>query len=244
MQRAVLVTGASGTIGSAVVARLLSAAGSEWTVIAASRSIGKLVELDGRDRCITIELPPLTASADAERFMGGVCARAKAAGAVLDGVVLCAGATHNGLLLRTSDADIERMMVVNFREPLNLTRAAVKQSDMLRRRSGSFVALSSIVAGRGNAGQAPYAASKAALEGAYRSLAREYGPRGLRFNVVAPGLVASPMADTITPEAQRQWSAATCLQRLGRADEVAHAVDFALHNSFLTGQVINVDGGM
>jgi 3-oxoacyl-[acyl-carrier protein] reductase len=162
----------------------------------------------------------------------------------LDILVNCAGVTRDGVLARTTDDDWRAVLETNLSSVFYTCRAASR--GMMRRRSGSIVNLSSIVGLRGNWGQANYAASKAGIIGFTKSLARELGSRGVRANVVAPGYVKTRLTDVIPEEAKAGMLQNTPLARLGDPEDVAAAVRFLCSDeaSFITGEVLLVDGGL
>lgn len=162
----------------------------------------------------------------------------------LDILVNCAGITRDGVLARMPDDDWRTVLDTNLSSVFYTCRAVTR--GMMRRRSGSIVNLSSIVGLRGNWGQTNYAASKAGIIGFTKSLARELGSRGVRANVVAPGYVKSRLTDAVPAEAREAMLQNTPLGRLGEPGDVAAAVRFLCSDeaSFITGEVILVDGGL
>jgi 3-oxoacyl-[acyl-carrier protein] reductase len=162
----------------------------------------------------------------------------------LDILVNNAGLTRDTLLARMSDEEWRDVVETNLGGVFNTCRAAVR--GMMRRRAGSIVNVSSIVGLRGNPGQTNYAASKAGIIGFTKSLARELGSRGVRANVVAPGYVATRLTDVIADDLKEQMLAATPLGRFGDPEDVAAAVRFLSSDeaSFITGEVLLVDGGL
>jgi NAD(P)-dependent dehydrogenase (short-subunit alcohol dehydrogenase family) len=159
-------------------------------------------------------------------------------------LVCAAGITRDGLLLRMADDDLDAVLAVNLKGAVAATRAVLPA--MARARWGRLLYVSSVVGLLGSAGQSGYAASKAALVGFARSVAREYAGRGVTANVVAPGFVATDMTAVLT-EAQRDAIVGrTPLQRMGEADEVAAAVAYlgGEDAGFVTGAVLPVDGGL
>jgi 3-oxoacyl-[acyl-carrier protein] reductase len=139
---------------------------------------------------------------------------------------------------------VHRMLDTNVAGTLYTVQAVARV--MMRRRSGAIVLLASIVGERGNAGQTAYAASKAAVASIARSAAKELGPRGIRVNAVAPGVIATDMTAHLPADVIDRRVADTPLGRVGTADDVARAIRFLVGDgaSFITGQVLGVDGGL
>jgi 3-oxoacyl-[acyl-carrier protein] reductase len=162
----------------------------------------------------------------------------------LDILVNNAGLTRDTLLVRMSDEDWRAVIDTNLGGVFNTCRAVVR--GMIRRRSGSIVNVASIVGLRGNPGQTNYSASKAGIIGFTKSLARELGSRGVRANVVAPGYVATRLTEVMGVDVKRQMLQATPLGRFGDPEDVAAAVRFLCSDeaSFITGEVLLVDGGL
>jgi 3-oxoacyl-[acyl-carrier protein] reductase len=162
----------------------------------------------------------------------------------LDILVNNAGLTRDGLLARMSDDDWRTVIETNLASVFYTCRAVTR--GMMKRRAGSIVNVSSIVGVHGNWGQTNYAASKAGIIGFTKSLARELGSRNVRANVVAPGYVKTQLTDVLPDEAREAMLQATPLGRLGEPEDVAGAVRFLCSDaaSFITGEVLLVDGGM
>ena len=162
----------------------------------------------------------------------------------LDVLVNNAGLTRDGLLARMPDADWRAVIETNLSSVFYTCRAAVR--GMMKKRAGSIVNVSSIVGLHGNWGQTNYGASKAGIIGFTKSLARELGSRNVRANVVAPGYVNTRLTDVLPEEAQQAMLANTPLGRLGDPEDVAGAVRFLCSDeaSFITGEVLLVDGGL
>lgn len=160
------------------------------------------------------------------------------------GVVACAGLTSSKLLVQTSEEELEQLLKVNVMGTLNLIKAALKRGQMVKEHSGSVVCVGSSVGLEGNAGQVGYAASKAALGGAVKSLCKEYGRFGIRFNTIHPGLIENTgMANALSEEQRKHFKESCCLGRAARAEEVADAVGFFLRNSYVNGASLELHGG-
>ena len=162
----------------------------------------------------------------------------------LDILVNNAGITRDQLMLRMKRADWDDVLATNLTAAFTLSQAALKP--MIRQRSGRIIAISSVVGQMGNAGQANYAASKAGLIGFCKALAREVASRQVTVNVVAPGLIETDMTKAITEAAKTDWSAQIPLGRMGSPADIAAAVSFLASDeaSYITGQVLAVNGGM
>ncbi len=162
----------------------------------------------------------------------------------IDILVANAGISIDGLLLRLKDDDLDRLFATNVRGAIACARACSR--GMMRARWGRIVFMSSVVGEMGNVGQTAYAASKAALIGAAKSIAREYASRSLTVNVVAPGFIETDMTSTMTPEMREQLVKIVPLGRIGGAGDVAAACAYLASEEagYVTGQVLRVNGGM
>jgi len=155
-----------------------------------------------------------------------------------------AGITKDNLLLRMSENDFDKVIEVNLKSVFNMVKAT--QKIFLKKRSGSIINISSIVGVKGNAGQSNYAASKAGIIGFTKSIALELGSRNVRSNVVAPGFIETEMTSKLNQDIVDNWIQGIPLKRGGKPEDVANLCLFLSSDlsTFITGQVINVDGGM
>ena len=238
--RIALVTGASRGIGKAIAARL-AARGA--VVIAAARAenakptADAIVASGGRAEHLALDV---TEAGGAEAAMAAVVGRHGR----IDILVNNAGITKDQLMLRMKRDDWDAVIATNLTATFALTQVALKP--MLKQRGGRIVNISSVVGQSGNAGQANYAASKAGIIGFSKAVAQEVASRGITVNVVAPGLIETDMTKAITDAAHEEWAAKIPLKRLGTPDDVAAAVCFLASDeaSYITGQVLAVNGGM
>jgi 3-oxoacyl-[acyl-carrier protein] reductase len=162
----------------------------------------------------------------------------------IDVLIANAGLAIDGLLLRMRDEDFDKLVATNVRGAIACARACSKS--MMRARWGRIVFMSSVVGEMGNAGQTAYAATKAALLGAAKSIAREYASRSVTANVVAPGYIDTDMTSNMTPEMKEQIMKIVPLGRTGKASDVAAACAYLASDEagYVTGQVLRVNGGM
>jgi len=162
----------------------------------------------------------------------------------VDVVVNNAGITKDTLLMRMTEEDFNRVIEVNLNSVFNMTKAV--QRTFLKQRSGSIVNISSVVGVKGNAGQANYAASKAGIIGFTKSVALELGSRNIRCNAIAPGFIETEMTAVLDEKTVQQWRDGIPLKRGGSAEDVANACLFLASDmsGYITGQVMNVCGGM
>ena len=155
-----------------------------------------------------------------------------------------AGITKDNLLMRMSEQDFDAVIAVNLKSVFNLTKAVLRP--MMKARQGSIINMSSVVGIGGNAGQANYAASKAGIIGFTKSVAKELGSRNIRCNAVAPGFIATEMTEKLSDEVVKEWQSKIPLKRAGLPQDVANICLFLASDlsSYVTGQVLTVDGGM
>lgn len=162
----------------------------------------------------------------------------------IDVLVNNAGITKDNLLMRISEEDFDKVIEVNLKSVFNMTKAV--QRTMLKQRKGSIINMSSVVGVKGNAGQTNYAASKAGIIGFSKSVALELGSRNIRSNVIAPGFIETEMTAKLDEEVVKGWRAGIPLKRGGSPEDVANACVFLASDlsAYVTGQTLNVDGGM
>lgn len=162
----------------------------------------------------------------------------------IDILVNNAGITKDNLLMRMSEEDFDKVIEVNLKSIFNMTKAV--QRTMLKQRSGSIINMSSVVGVKGNAGQANYAASKAGIIGFSKSMALELGSRNIRTNVIAPGFIETEMTEKLDEKVVDGWRDSIPLKRGGNPEDIANACVFLGSDlsSYITGQVLHVDGGM
>jgi 3-oxoacyl-[acyl-carrier protein] reductase len=238
--RIALVTGASRGIGRGIAMRL---AQQGARVLAAARAenaratVEEIAAAGGQAEALSLDV---TDAPGAGAAVAGLVERHGR----IDILVNNAGITRDQLLLRLKREDWDAVIQTNLTAAFTMTQAVLKP--MIRQRAGRIVCISSVVGQSGNAGQANYAASKAGLIGSAKAVALEVASRGITVNVVAPGMIETDMTRGITEEAREGWESRIPLKRLGTPDDVAAAVCFLASDeaSYITGQVLAVNGGM
>jgi 3-oxoacyl-[acyl-carrier protein] reductase len=238
--RVALVTGASRGIGRAIAVKL---AGAGATVVAAARgtnaagTVDEIASQGGRAEAIALDV---TDDAAVVAAVAGIVERH----GKIDILVNNAGITRDQLVLRMKRDDWDAVLATNLTAAYTCAQAVLKP--MVKQRSGRIVNVTSVVGQSGNAGQANYAASKAGLIGLTKSLALEVASRNITVNAVAPGLIDTDMTRAISGGAHDDWAARIPLKRIGTAEDVAAAVVFLATDeaSYITGQVLAVNGGM
>ena len=238
--RVALVTGASRGIGRAIAMKL---AAQGATVVAAARErnaagrVDAIVAAGGQAEVASVDVADAAA---VDALVAGTLERH----GQIDILVNNAGITKDQLLLRMKRADWDAVIATNLTGAFALTQAVLKP--MIRQKGGRIICISSVVGQSGNAGQANYAASKAGLIGFAKAVAQEVASRNITVNVVAPGLIETDMTRAITGDAREEWAARIPLKRLGTPDDIAAAVCFLAspEASYITGQVLAVNGGM
>jgi 3-oxoacyl-[acyl-carrier protein] reductase len=228
-----LVTGASRGIGRAIAAELARAGANVVVGFRSGKDEAEALAAEIGARAVQADV----ANADDARRL------VEEAGD-LDILINNAGLTRDGLLARMPDDDWRTVIETNLSSVFYTCRAVCRP--MMKKRAGAIVNVSSIVGVHGNWGQTNYAASKAGIIGFTKSLARELGSRNVRANVVAPGYVKTQLTEVLPEEATAAMLQNTPLGRLGDPADVAGAVRFLCSDeaSFITGEVLLVDGGL
>ena len=236
-----LVTGAAQGIGKAV-ALLLARNGADIVVsdinLEKAEETAKEVQALGRKAlAIKVDVAKLD---DVEKMVGAILARF----GQVDILVNNAGIARDKLILRMTEEDWDAVLNINLKGTFNCTKAVVRH--MSKQRSGKIVNIASVVGEMGNAGQGNYAASKAGVIGFTKTIAREFAQRGINVNAIAPGYIETPMTDALPDKVKEELKRLIPMDRLGKPEDVAEAVLFLVSeaSSYITGQVLNVNGGI
>jgi 3-oxoacyl-[acyl-carrier protein] reductase len=237
-----LITGASRGIGRAIATRFAQeGAAVAFTYLS---SIEKGQALEAELAAFGVKAKGYRSDAADYKAAEDLVAAVTADFGALDVLVNNAGITRDGLLMRMSEEQWDEVIRVNLKSVFNLTKAVTRP--MMKAKSGSIINLTSVVGLRGNAGQANYAASKAGIVGFTKSVALELGSRNIRSNAIAPGFIETEMTGEVNEKALQDWLSGIPMKRAGQADEVADACVFLASDlsRYITGQVLQVDGGM
>ena len=239
--RVALVTGAAQGIGKAI-SLLLAKQGADIVVsdvnLEKATETAKEIETMGRKAmAVRVDVSKLE---DVDQMVDAIL---KQLGKI-DILVNNAGITRDKLILRMSEEDWDAVLNVNLKGTFNCTRAVVRH--MAKQRYGKIVSIASVTGEMGNAGQVNYAASKAGVIGLTKTIAREFAQRGINVNAVAPGYIQTPMTDVLPEKVKEELKRLIPMDRLGQPGDVAEAVLFLVseRSSYITGQVLNVNGGI
>jgi 3-oxoacyl-[acyl-carrier protein] reductase len=236
--RVALITGSTRGIGREIAATL-GRCGAKVAVVGREqeRAAAAAAAIGGGAQGFACDVAD---TAQVARLVEGV----ESAFGSLDILVNNAGLTRDNLLLRLKDDDWDAVLDANLKGAFAAIRAAAR--GMMKRRWGRIINITSVVGITGNKGQANYAASKAGLIGLTKSAAKELASRNILVNAIAPGFIETDMTAALTPEARATLAGQIPLERLGTPADVAAAVAFLAseHASYITGQVLVVDGGM
>jgi len=240
--KTILITGGSRGIGKGIVKVLIENGANVAFTYASSAS--PALELSkklnsSKTKCISYKSDASVFS-DCEKLIENVINDF----GNIDVLINNAGITKDNLLMRMSEEDYDRVMEVNMKSVFNMTKAC--QRTFLKNRKGSIINMSSVVGVKGNAGQSNYAASKSAIIGFSKSIALELGSRNIRCNVIAPGFIKTEMTDKLSDDLIQSWNDNIPLKRAGESEDVANLCLFLASDlsNYITGQVINVDGGL
>ncbi|MEW6565819.1 MAG: 3-oxoacyl-[acyl-carrier-protein] reductase [Spirochaetota bacterium] len=234
-----LVTGASRGIGRAILESFLAEGAEVWGL-----STRQPEDLSAMQEKAAGKLHWITADLSKTTEIEGIIEEAQKEAGGFDILVNNAGITKDGLSFRMSLEDFQKVLDINLTAAFLIARTVGRE--MIRRKTGSIINMSSVVGIHGNGGQANYAASKAGLIGVTKSLAQEVASRGVRVNAIAPGYIVTDMTDAIPESAKEKLMDHIPLKRLGSPADIAHMALFLASDkaSYITGQVIAVDGGM
>ena len=237
-----IITGGSRGIGKAIVEIFAKHGANVAFTYSSSAESAKIIEDEVSKEGVKVKCYKSDASNfdDAQNLAADIH---KEFGSI-DILINNAGITKDNLLMRMSEEDFDRVIEVNLKSVFNMTKAV--QRVMLKQRKGSIINMSSVIGLKGNAGQSNYAASKAGVIGFTKSMAIELGSRNIRSNAIAPGFIVTEMTEKLGEETIKKYYEAVPLKRGGTPEEVANTCVFlgSDMSSYVTGQVLNVDGGM
>ncbi|WP_238899530.1 3-oxoacyl-[acyl-carrier-protein] reductase [Clostridium sp. YIM B02500] len=237
-----IVTGASRGIGKAIALKLASLGAN---IVLNYRSNEKeALEVENEIKGIGVETLCVKGDISKSEEVDNLINSAKEKFGTIDIMVNNAGITKDGLIIRMKEEDFDNVIDVNLKGVFNCLKAITPI--MMKQKHGKIINLSSVVGITGNAGQVNYSASKAGVIGMTKSLAREIGSRGITVNAVAPGYIETDMTEALADKYKEEMKKTIPLKRLGKASDVANVVAFLASESadYVTGQVIQVDGGM
>ena len=237
-EKTVIVTGAAKGIGKAIALAFAKEGCNIVLNYHSSVSDETIKEIEG---CGVTCLPVQGDVSDFE-FAASMVKQVKKELGSIDILINNAGITRDMLLMRMSEEEFDSVIDTNLKGCFNMVRHT--SSVMLKQRSGAIINMASVVGVMGNAGQVNYAASKAGIIGLTKSVAKELAPRGITCNAIAPGFVETDMTAVLTDEQKEKMLEVIPLKRYGQVEDIANVAVFLAKNTYITGQVINVDGGM
>jgi 3-oxoacyl-[acyl-carrier protein] reductase len=238
----ILVTGASKGIGRAIASRFAQeGANIAFTYLS---SVEKGQALENELKALGVKAKGYRSDASDFKAAEDLANAMVSDFGTMDVLVNNAGITKDGLLMRMSEEQWDAVININLKSVFNLTKAAIKQ--LMKQKYGSIINITSVVGIRGNAGQANYSASKAGIIGFTKSVALELGSRNIRSNAIAPGFIETEMTGELDQKVVEEWKKGIPLKRGGTPEDVADAAIFLASDlsKYITGQVIQVDGGM
>ena len=234
----VIVTGASGGIGNAIIKKL-SEAGAN--ILASGTRIEKLEELKKNFEGIKILKFDISQSDKIEEFIENATGEL---GGSLDGIINNAGITQDNLAIRMSLDEWQKVININLTSTFLMSKFAIKK--MLKNKSGKIVNITSVVGHTGNLGQANYTASKAGIVAMSKSLATEYAKKNININCISPGFIKTAMTDKIDDKFKEVIISKIPSARLGEPEDIANAVLFLSSDlsNYINGETLHVNGGM
>ena len=241
-EKVVLVTGGSRGIGKEVALKFAKEGYNVVTNYVSDKTDKEKLQKEFEENGVKALV--LKADVTKKEDVENLVSKAIAEFGKIDVLVNNAGITRDNLLIRMPEEDFDKVLETNLKGTFLVTKAVTKY--MMKKRYGSIINLSSVVGVAGNAGQSNYSASKAGIIGFTKSIAKELASRNIRANAVAPGFIETDMTDVLKEEVKENIHNQIPLKRMGKAKEVAELIYFlgSENSSYITGQVINIDGGM
>ncbi|MDE2759561.1 MAG: 3-oxoacyl-[acyl-carrier-protein] reductase [Paracoccaceae bacterium] len=235
-----LVTGATGGIGEAITTALLNA-GAE--VVVTGTRVEKLAEMESQlgSQGKIVTIPCNLGNPEDIR---GLVSQVSSLDGGIDILVNNAGITRDGLLLRMDEQDWQAVLDINLKAVMVITKGLLR--NMLKKRWGRIINITSVVGSTGNPGQANYAAAKAGLVGFSKSLAQEVANRGITVNCLAPGFIETEMTNKLSEDRKKMLLGNIPMQKMGQPEDISYPTLFLASEqaSYITGQSLHVNGGL